>query len=173
MRYTESLKNGFRFKKFAAGEVDASMFTREFDDADWREIAIPHDWGVEGDFSADNDLSYRSVWQDGILTEIAHTGRTGGLPTVGEGVYRKWVRLGDFETAFLECDGIMWESRVYVNGTLAGGCHFGYLSFEVDITALLVPGDNLIAIHAIVPPDSGRWYSGAGLYRNLRLVTKP
>ena len=173
MRYTESLKNGFRFKKFAAGEVDGAVFSRDFDDSDWREIAIPHDWGIEGDFSADNDLSYSSVWQDGILSKIGHTGRTGGLPTVGEGVYRKWVRLDEFETAFLECDGIMWESRVYINGTLAGGCHFGYLSFEVDITALAVPGDNLIAIHAIVPPASGRWYSGAGLYRNLRLVTKP
>ena len=43
MRYTESLKNGFRFKKFSAGEVDASMFTRDFDDSAWREIAIPHD----------------------------------------------------------------------------------------------------------------------------------
>ena len=173
MRHTEYLKEGFRFQKFAAGTVDDAVFTREFDDSTWKEIAIPHDWGVEGDFSADNDLSYCNVVQDGILAKISHTGRTGGLPTVGEGVYRRWVHLDEFETAFLECDGIMWESRIYVNGTLAGGCHFGYLSFEVDITSLAVPGENLIAIHALVPPASGRWYSGAGLYRNLRLLTKP
>ena len=67
----------------------------------------------------------------------------------------------------------MWESHVYINGKKVGGYHFGYLSFEIDITDAIVPGDNLIAIHAIVHPASSRWYSGAGIYRNLRLVTKP
>jgi len=68
---------------------------------------------------------------------------------------------------------VMMESHVYVNGKRVGGCHFGYLSYEVDITEQAVKGRNLIAIHAIVRPESARWYSGAGLYRNLRLVTKP
>ena len=67
----------------------------------------------------------------------------------------------------------MWESHVYINGKKVGGCHFGYLTSEVDITDAIVPGDNLIAIHAIVHPASSRWYSGAGIYRNVRLVTKP
>jgi beta-galactosidase len=73
----------------------------------------------------------------------------------------------------LELDGIMCESHIYINGTKVGGCHFGYLSFEVDITDYVIKGANLLAIHAIVYHDSSRWYSGGGLYRNVRLVTKP
>ena len=173
MRTVTNLKNEFKFKKFELNQVEDNVFSTDYDDSDWREISIPHDWGIEGDFSPDNDPSYLEIYQDGITTPILHTGRTGALPTIGEGVYRKWVKIDNYETAFLEFDGIMWESHVYINGKKVGGCHFGYLSFEVDITDAIVPGDNLIAIHAIVHPASSRWYSGAGIYRNVRLVTKP
>ncbi len=156
------------------GKLETQVFSRDFDDSLWREVAIPHDWGIEGDFDIANDPSVRSIVQDGIKVAIPQTGRTGGLPTVGEGVYRTWVNIDDpVEVAVLELDGVMWESNVYVNGKRAGGCHFGYLSFEVDITDLVVSGKNLIAIHATVPPESSRWYSGGGLYRNIRLITKP
>ena len=173
MRITKELKENFRFKKFSLGEVDERVFSPEFDDSDWRVISVPHDWGIEGDFSADNDPSQREIIQDGILNAIPHTGRTGGLPTVGEGVYRVWVELADIERVFLELDGVMWESCVYINGTPVGSCHFGYRSYEVDLTEYAVRGKNLIAIHAVVLPESSRWYSGAGLYRNIRLITKP
>jgi len=173
MRTTECLKKGFKFKKFPMGEVDAGAFFPDFDDSAWREVAVPHDWGIEGDFHPDNDVSINRVVEDGMKTEVVHRGRTGALPIVGEGVYRTWVRLDDFETVVLELDGVMCESHVYINGKLAGGCHFGYLSYQVDITDFVVKGENLIAIHAKVPQASARWYSGAGLYRNLRLVRKP
>lgn len=173
MRKTVYLKNGFRFQKFAIGEVNEAVFSTAFDDRAWRIVSVPHDWGIEGDFERTNDITIRQIVEDGMTTAIEHTGRTGGLPIVGEGVYRTWVELDEIETAFLELDGVMWESHVYVNGKRVGGCHFGYLSYEIDITEALVKGKNLIAIHAIVPSESARWYSGAGLYRNLRLVTKP
>ena len=172
-RTTKSLKENFKFKKYGIGEADPNAFTTDFDDSEWREISIPHDWGIEGDFSSENDPSFRKITQDGMTRSISHTGRTGGLPTVGEGIYRTWVDIDGVETAFLELDGVMWESRVYVNGRLAGGCHFGYLSYEIDITEHVIPGANLIVIHAIVPPEVSRWYSGGGVYRNVRLVTKP
>jgi len=173
MRNTVVLKNHFKFKKFAIGEVDAKAFSPDFDDRAWRTVDVPHDWGIEGDFFADNDFTIRQVVEDGMEKAIKYSGRTGGLPIVGEGVYRTRVELDEIETAFLELDGVMWESHVYVNGKRVGGCHFGYLSYEVDITDAVVKGSNLIAIHAILPPESARWYPGAGLYRNLRLVTKP
>ncbi len=173
MRQIKYLKDNFRFKKYAPGEVDAAALLTDFDDSDWRVVSVPHDWGIEGDFDAENDLTFNGVVQDGIKKNIPHTGRTGGLPTVGEGIYRKWIEIDDAETVVLELDGVMWESHIFVNGTRVGGCHFGYLSYEVDLTDYVVPGANLIAIHAIVYPDCSRWYSGAGLYRNLRLVTKP
>ena len=173
MRNVITLKDNFKFKKFELGKADTNALSPDYDDSNWRVVSVPHDWGIEGEFSADNDPSQRKVVQDGIATAIPHTGRTGGLPTVGEGIYRKWIELDNFECAFLELDGVMWESSVYINGRLVGGCHFGYLSYEVDITDYAVHGKNLIVIHATVYPESSRWYSGAGLYRNIRLVTKP
>ncbi len=173
MRHTVALKAGFKFKKYPLGEADESALLPGFDDSAWREIAVPHDWGIEGDFAPENDLHEACIVQDGMTSAVTHTGRSGALPTVGEGIYRRWIELDDFEAVFLELDGVMWESRVYINGTLAGGCHYGYLSFEVDITALVRKGKNLIAIHATLPPDCSRWYPGAGLYRNIRLVLKP
>lgn len=173
MRNTKPLKENFKFKKYKLGEVDTLAFARDFDDSEWHTVSVPHDWGIEGDFSPENDPSFRKIEQDGMTKSVPHTGRTGGLPTVGEGIYRTWIELDEVETAFLELDGVMWESHVYVNGKAVGGCHFGYLSYELDITEYVVPGANLIAIHAIVPPDVSRWYSGAGAYRNIRLVTKP
>lgn len=173
MRQTKNLKNNFRFKKFALNETDPSVFSPDFDDSDWRVVSIPHDWGVEGDFSADNDPSFTTIEHDGVSTTYKYTGQTGGLPTVGEGVYRTWIELDEPQTAVLEFDGVMSESHIYINGKEVGGCHFGYLSFEVDVTDHIKKGANLLAVHAKVEPDSSRWYPGAGLYRNIRLVTKP
>ena len=173
MRKTELLKTGFKFKKFALGEVFDGVFSPDFDDGEWREVTVPHDWGVEGVFAPENDAHSTCIIQDGMTKPVLHTGRSGALPTVGEGVYRKWVTLGEAESVALELDGVMWQSHIYVNGKRAGGCHYGYLSFEVDITDYVHVGENLIAVHAVLPPDCSRWYPGAGLYRNVRLVTRP
>ncbi|MBO5356365.1 MAG: DUF4982 domain-containing protein [Clostridia bacterium] len=173
MRQVKALKENFKFKKFGLNEVDNSVFSTELDDSSWRDVLVPHDWGIEGEFSEDNDATYSMIVQDGMTKPEKQTGRTGALPIVGEGVYRTWFELEDFETVVLEFDGIMRESYIYINGKRVGGCHFGYLSFEVDITDYVKNGSNLLAIHAIVYPDSSRWYSGGGLYRNVRLVKKP
>lgn len=173
MREIKVLKNNFKFKKFGLNEVDIRAFATDFDDTDWRDVTVPHDWGIEGDFAEENDMTYAMIVQDGMTKAEPQTGRTGALPIVGEGVYRTWVQLDKIETVVLELDGVMRESFVYVNGVKVGSCHFGYLSYEVDITEHVKEGANLIAIHAIVYPDSSRWYSGGGLYRNVRLVTKP
>ena len=173
MRQTFYLKNGFKFKKYDLGKAEKEALLPTFDDSEWREVSVPHDWGVEGDFKADNDLTYCRIVQDGMTKSIPHTGRTGALPTVGEGIYRKWIDIDSTDSVSLELDGVMWESHVYLNGVRVGGSHFGYLSYEVDLTEHVRPGKNLLAIHAIVYPDCSRWYSGAGVYRNVRLITKP
>ena len=173
MRQVKVLKENFKFKKFGLNEVESSVFSTELDDSSWRDVLVPHDWGIEGEFSEDSDATYSMIVQDGMTKPEKQTGRTGALPIVGEGVYRTWFELEDFETVVLEFDGIMRESYIYINGKKVGGCHFGYISFEVDITDYVKNGSNLLAIHAIVYPDSSRWYSGGGLYRNVRLVKKP
>ncbi|MBO5358643.1 MAG: DUF4982 domain-containing protein [Clostridia bacterium] len=168
------LKTNFKFKKFELDTIDESVFAPDFDDSAWRTVRIPHDWAVEGDFLAENDPTVNQIVEDGMKKAQIITGWTGGLPTVGAGVYRKWVKLPKTDKVFLEFDGVMWNSRIYINGKLAGQNHFGYKSFSVDITDFVNFGEeNLIAVYAEVRENSGRWYSGAGIYRNIRLVSKP
>ena len=173
MRNTTVLKDNFKFKKFPIGEADERSFLPDFDDSDFRTVTIPHDFGIEGEFRADYDTSFDKIVQDGIIEPIVRTGRTGGLPIIGEGVYRKWLDIEKIDSLTLEFDGVMCESDIYLNGTRVGGCHYGYRSFEVDITDYAKVGKNLLAVRTRVLPDSSRWYPGAGIYRNVRLVNKP
>lgn len=82
------------------------------------------------------------------------TGRTGGLPYVGIGF-----------------DGAMSEARVYVNGEQVCFWPYGYSSFWCDVTDVLTDGDNVLAVRLENLPQSSRWYPGAGLYRNVHLIT--
>ena len=173
MRKITELKENFKFKKFGLDQVDSRAFAPDFDDSEWRSVLVPHDWGIEGDFREENDITYSMIIQDGMTKPEPQTGRTGALPIVGEGVYRTWLELDEIETVCLEFDGVMCESEIYINGKKAGGCHFGYLSFEVNITDYVKKGKNLLVVHAKVYPDSSRWYCGGGIYRNVRLVQKP
>ena len=136
--------------------------------AAWREVRIPHDWGIEGDFRRENDIVYR---EDG---SVKYTGRTGGLPTVGTGLYQTSVFIPAEYAAgsvWLEFDGVMDQSVVFLNGKRVGSNHWGYRSFAVDITDAAEYGkENQLLIAAEVKPENGRWYSGAGIFRPMRLV---
>ena len=141
--------------RFILGD-DARWAEAAFDDASWRSLHLPHDWGIEGEFSQ------------------AHpAGVNGGALPGGIGWYRKHFRTPDAPRVAVEFDGIYMNSTVWVNGRKAGGRPYGYSSFNLDITPLLNPAgqDNVIAVrvdHSIMP--SGRWYTGSGIYRNVRLV---
>lgn len=129
-----------------------------FDDSAWRDLHLPHDWSVEGNFSKDNPS----------------TPGGGALPG-GIGWYRKhFSSPAAGRRVFAEFDGVFMNSTVYVNGREAGTRPYGYSSFSYDITDLLSPegGDNLIAVRCDneEQPNS-RWYAGCGIYRNVRLVT--
>lgn len=175
-RYVELLQYGFKFKKFEPGTMPKGLFAIDFDDSQWDTVRVPHDWAINGPFGEEYDKKKKSAVVDGERRIIEQTGRTGGLPSMGQGVYRKWVNVpkeDEGKRIFLELDGVMWTSEVYVNGIKMGSCHFGYRSYDVEITAALRFGeDNLIAVYAEVGSYACRWYTGGGIYRNLRLVKK-
>lgn len=132
----------------------------EFDDHIWRQIRLPHDWGIEGPFDQSNP------------------GETGKLPWWGVAWYRKHVVAprGDAgKKIFLDIDGAMSFSSVWLNGKFVGGRPYGYSSFQVDLTPQWKPGqENVVAIRLDNPKDSSRWYPGGGIYRNVWLVkTRP
>lgn len=99
------------------------------------------------------------------------TGRTGGLPYVGIGWYRTVFRVPHGRRAVLLFDGAMSEARVYVNGEHVCFWPYGYNSFWCDVTDVLTDGDNVLAVRLENLPQSSRWYPGAGLYRNVHLIT--
>ena len=93
-----------------------------FNDKNWRSLNLPHDWGVEGPFRM----------------EIEN--RTGKLPWVGIGWYRKTLEIpadAKGNQFYLDFDGVMSRPKIYVNGHLAGEWKYGYSSFRVDITPFL------------------------------------
>ena len=137
---------------------DQQFATNDFDDSSWRELHLPHDWSIEGEFSKDNPS----------------TPGGGALPG-GIGWYRKHFRSPklDGRHIAIEFDGIFMNSTVFVNGHKVGFRPYGYSSMSYDITPYLNPQgeENIIAVRCdnSEQPNS-RWYAGCGIYRNVRLV---
>jgi beta-galactosidase len=132
----------------------------EFDDAQWRTLSVPHDWSIEGPFDASNP-----------------TGPAGGFLPAGIGWYRKHFALPqDYagRRVFIDFDGVMANSDVWINGFHLGNRPYGYVSFRYELTGHLVFGGRQANVIAVRVDDSGqpasRWYSGAGIYRHVRLV---
>ncbi|WP_305768291.1 glycoside hydrolase family 2 TIM barrel-domain containing protein [Candidatus Epulonipiscium viviparus] len=164
------MKHNWKFKK---GEMN-DAYRIDFDDSDFRIVSVPHDYAIEGPFSPDNDKQGEKVEADGIHDKITHVGRTGALPITDWAWYRKEFFVDkDAKNVFLEFDGIMCNSTIYVNETEVGGRIYGYSSFSVDITSACKFGENnLLAISVRPEGNASRWYPGAGVYRNVRLVQK-
>lgn len=138
----------------------AQMSQTSYDDSKWRLLDLPHDWAIEGDFSAGNP-----------------SGAGGGALPGGIGWYRKHFRLSDLQSRndryFIAFDGVYMNSTVYLNGHELGHRPYGYSSFEYDMTPYLnTTGDNVLAVKVdnSDQPNS-RWYSGCGIFRHVWLVT--
>ena len=109
----------------------------------WESVRVPHDWAITGVFDKNNDPRERHWKTNNGETVVIYTGTTGGLPSIGEGIYRLWIDIpadAKDKDITLEFDGVMWQSIVYCNGKKAGGYHFGYKSYEVDITDFVYYG---------------------------------
>lgn len=125
----------------------------------WRTVDVPHDWSIEGEFDRSNP-----------------SGQGGAYLPTGIGWYRKTIKadIGADERLFLEFDGVMACSSVYVDGQLAGYRPNGYVGFTYDITEQVTPGKDAVVsvrVDNSVQPAS-RWYTGSGINRHVRLVSK-
>lgn len=141
--------------RFNLGD-DPTWCEPKYNDTAWEDIHLPHDWSIEGEFSPTHPA-----------------GVNGGALPGGIGWYRKHFATPDAARVFIEFDGVYMNSTVYINGREAGGRPYGYSSFNVEATEFLNPTgeDNVVAVrvdHSVQP--SGRWYTGSGIYRNVRLV---
>jgi len=151
-----SFNQGWRFH---LGDVANAQDTG-LDDSQWRQLDLPHDWSIEGEFS-----------------ENAPSGTGGGALPGGLGWYRKTFTVpmtSKGKLVFVEFDGVYRNSEVWINGEYLGKRPYGYISFAYELTPHLIygGGPNVIAVKVdnSQQPNS-RWYSGSGIYRNVWLTT--
>lgn len=151
-----SFNEGWKFALAAPDEAAQPGF----DDSGWRELDLPHDWSIEGEFSEKNPAS-----------------PGGGALPGGIGWYRKSFNVSTADTdrlTYISFDGVYRNSEVWINGSYLGKRPYGYSSFRYDLTPYLKYGEekNVIAVKVdnSAQPNS-RWYSGSGIYRNVWLTT--
>ena len=115
--------------------------------ADWRRVDVPHDWLI---------YDTKALYRDST------------------GWYRKrYMHRPDGLRTVLRFDGVYMDSRVYVNGVQAFEWKNGYTTFDADITDYLTEGENIISVRVDHRSPNSRWYSGAGIYRNVWLCRFP
>lgn len=152
-----SLDQDWRFQLGAVLEAK----TPDFNDTAWRVLDVPHDWSIEGDYSASNSSGDKCGWLPG-----------------GIGWYRREISVPATwhgKVVTLEFEGVYMNSEVWLNGEHVGGRPYGYSSFTCDLTAHLRVGRNVLAVrvdNSLEP--SARWYHGCGIYGHVNLtVTDP
>jgi beta-galactosidase len=147
--------------KFALGD-HAGARNSNFNDANWRNLDLPHDWSIEGKTDSLNP-----------------TGNDGGYFPAGTGWYRKKFMApaawkGKRISIYFE--GVYMNAEVFINGQSLGIHPYGYSSFLYDLTTHLDFGkENIISVRVDNSQQKNcRWYSGSGIYRHVKLlVTAP
>jgi beta-galactosidase len=131
---------------------------RGFDDANWRQVSLPHDWAVEQPFDS------KELKQQGYRPR-------------GIGWYRRTFKLDPSDRGKnieLQFDGVATHCAVYFNGSRVHHNFCGYTSFYIDVTPMARYGNevNTIAVRVDADAMEGWWYEGAGIYRHTWLVKR-
>lgn len=144
----------FNWKFTLDEKADASA--SHFDDANWRELNLPHDWSVEFPFDTING-----------------EGNTAYLPG-GTAWYRKHFDVETNKNVTVLFDGVYNNSEYWINGEKLGFHPYGYTPVHFNLTPYLNKDgkNNIIAVKVDHTrfADS-RWYTGSGIYRNVKLIT--
>lgn len=146
MRKTTLFNDNWKFSKQPLHTSYEDMSKKEIN---WNSVSIPHDWLI---------YDVNQLYED------------------SEGWYRKYYTIKELDKncrTVLRFEGVYMNSFLYVNGNLVGTWKYGYSTFEMDITDYLREGTNEIMVQVIHESPNSRWYSGAGIYRNVWLSTFP
>lgn len=144
--------------KFNLGDVPDAK-NKDYDDESWRSLTLPHDWSIEQDFNKNSPSTHEGGFLDG-----------------GIGWYRKSFVLPkeiEGKKITIDFDGVYMDSYIYVNGEQVGNHPYGYTPFSFDITHNLICDgvtENVISVKVNNKQPSSRWYSGSGIYRDVKLT---
>lgn len=171
-RNVQTLEKNWRFHK---GDVE-NAYLESFNDSKWEKVTVPHDWAIKGPFDKEIDKQNVGIVQNGEEVATEKTGRTGALPYIGVGWYRNDFSIPNFSAdkkVILLFEGAMSEPEIFLNGEKVGSWNFGYSYFYFDITDYIRGNEkNSLAVKLTNRELSSRWYPGAGLYRNVRVIVK-
>ena len=128
---------------FSKAKLGSTLEDIKKSDTIFKAVDIPHDWMI---YDPNN------------------------LYETGEGWYKKQFKIESLSAEdyiSFRFDGVYQDSTVYINGVLAFEWKNGYSTFEFDATPHLVCGANEIVVRVVYESPNSRWYSGAGIYRNV------
>jgi len=151
MNRTTTINKGW---KFNLGDEEYAWY-KGYDDSDWRDVTLPHDWSIEQPFSEE------------------HSSGTGYV-CGGVGWYRLRFELPEGiedQVVRVTFGGVYKNARVWCNTNYLGMRPFGYATFTHDISAFAQPGENVIAVR-VEHTDlaDSRWFTGSGIYRDVTLT---
>ena len=136
--------DGWSFVKLPLGSDSAAAEAAA--DA-WQDVDLPHDFLID-----DADHLYEDA--DGWYR------RTLNVP-------RPWL----YKAVRLRFDGVYQDCDVLLNGEVIGTHHYGYTCFDVPLRGLR-EGDNTLHVHVRHQSPNSRWYSGAGIFRDVTLYVE-
>ena len=147
--------DGWKFQLVTKDNKTTDFASPQLDDSQWRTLDLPH------------DFQFEQPWTEG-------GGGARGFKPSCEGWYRKtFIAPKEWQGLSVKLDfgGIVYLGDVYINGTKMASTDYGYVGLEADLTKhLRYGGENVVAVYASTGPKKGsRWYTGAGLFRDVRL----
>lgn len=132
----------------------------KYDDSSWRNLDLPHDWSIEGEYDEENAMADR-----------------GGYLPAGIGWYRKSIKVPqDWKGKHVEIvfDGVFMNSTVWLNGKKLGNRPYGWISFNYDISEEVNNSEKLVFAVRVdnSKQPSARWYTGSGIYAHTWINIK-
>lgn len=148
------INNGWRFHH---GDVTGAEAV-SYSDASWDSVDLPHDYSISLPYNRNGEAE-------------------SGYKRPSVGWYRKTLKLKEEFQGYrviLHFDGSYMDTHVWVNGVKCGVNPYGYNMFSFDITDLVKFGEsNTIAVKCNYQNFNSRWYSGAGIYRDVKIFLTP
>ena len=159
---------------FAKTELGVEWEDRALWEREMQPVDLPHDWLI---------YDTKNLYEDSIgWYRKRFVYSASGTKCTGE-VLQTLQGQTDSETCnvhticdncvILRFEGVYMDSTIYVNGVKLGEWKYGYSTFDWDITDRLREGENEVVLRVVFQAPNSRWYSGAGIYRNVWMICLP
>ena len=172
-RLIKVINSDWTFNYLPYSDPDTAIAFPEFDDSQWKAVAIPHTWSTYETTGEVHPFIYNASEKDDPYWWY------------GWGYYRKKFRIDRSlkdRKVFVEFDGVQKYAKVFLNGIYLGDHKGGFTGFYFDLTQYVSwDSDNFLVvmvnnrrndIHRIPPMNAGNWNVYGGIYRDVRLVIK-